>query len=154
MKHHDRLGSPLGKRLTKLAKKIGLEWWVGQWPTWHADKGHAVHTAQLLSHEIGHFLVAAKARRSKPNYGLADPLGRGKMLVSAKTADREEIRACLVAHAVLLENGATEAQVVDEIVEQNITLVHVNAYGPALVRRGIIRPTTFRELARVIESAN
>jgi len=72
----------------------------------HVAFDHGCDTEKLL-HEVCHWLVAPKARRTKPNYGLG-PVGRE---VDDVTGDNEEVTVMLLERLLAPHFGLAEDKI-------------------------------------------
>lgn len=111
------LPTPHGAKLQKLAREVGFEFAFGLWGNYLEGLPCAA-TCHDLSHELGHFLVAPKSRKTAKHFGLGHPAGITNPSVSYVAADREEARASVLGIALMVQVGAPDAEVV-EIMEEH-----------------------------------
>ena len=117
IEYQQDLDSRFGQALQVIAHRAGMPWIRGIWPDYTPGLGHHAEDSSDLAHEIGHFVVAAKSRRFKENYGLGHPTGK-PYLVSVGFAVDEEERASLTGISLLIRVGAL-ALAVDQLTDHS-----------------------------------
>lgn len=146
----DTLDSDVGKRVQRLAKKLGFRWVRAPWPGFTPGRGHHASVAGDLLHEVAHYIVAPQWRKNRAYFGLGEPACSLTALIAEKNLQPEEELASLLGIGLLYEFGGKYKLMLDnhgwygdhEDLKQTTT---------KLVERGLMKKSTAEALKRELK---